>query len=112
MTTVEQPARHIHFSPNYSTQSSSRPIPVLTTSAPDSDASPDPMDTSSDIAARDSQNASPRGDKQNMQSGISMDQDAQSGLRNGAIGQHAVGAAAAAQQPKAISAAFIHKLYR
>jgi hypothetical protein len=41
-----------------------------------------------------------------------MDQDAQSGLRNGAIGQHAVGAAAAAQQPKAISAAFIHKLYR
>ena len=112
MTTVEQPARHIHFSSNYSTQSSARPIPVLTTSAPDSDASPDPMDTSSDNAARDSQNASPRGDKQHMQSGISIDQDTQSTLRNGAIGQHAVGAAAAAQQPKAISAAFIHKLYR
>lgn len=112
MTTLEQPARHIHFSTNYSTQPSARPIPVLTTSAPDSDASPDPMDTGSDNAARDSQNASPRGDKQHMQSVNSLDQDTQSNLRNGALGQHAVGAAAAAQQPKAISAAFIHKLYR
>ncbi|KAG9953357.1 hypothetical protein KCU85_g1308, partial [Aureobasidium melanogenum] len=111
MTTVEQPARHIHFSSNYSTQSSTLPVPVLTTSAPDSDASPDPMDTSSDNAARDSQNASPRGDKQTMQSANSVDQDSQSNLRNGTVGQHAVGAAAAAQQPKAISAAFIHKLY-
>lgn len=107
MTTIEQPARHIHFNSNYSTPSSTLPVPVLTTSAPDADASPDPMDTSSDNAAMDSQNASPRGDKQTMQS-----EDSQSNLRNGAIGQHAVGAAAAAQQPKAISAAFIHKLYR
>ncbi|KAI4794038.1 hypothetical protein E4T45_12453, partial [Aureobasidium sp. EXF-8846] len=108
MTTVEQHARHIHFTSNYSTQSSARPIPLVTTSAPDSDASPDPMDTSSDNAARDSQNASPRGDKQNMQSGSMIDQDAQSTLRNGAIGQHAVGAAAAAQQPKAISSPLTH----
>lgn len=112
MTTVEQPSRHIHFSSDYSTQSSTRPIPVLTTSAPDSDASPDPMDTGSDNAARDSQNASPRGDKRDMQPGNSAEQDGHPGQRNGVLGQHAVGAAAAAQQPKAISAAFIHKLYR
>ncbi|THW95680.1 hypothetical protein D6C90_00539 [Aureobasidium pullulans] len=112
MTTVEQPSRHIHFSSDYSTQSSTRPIPVLTTSAPDSDASPDPMDTGSDNAARDSQNASPRGDKRDMQPGNSAEQDGHPSQRNGVLGQHAVGAAAAAQQPKAISAAFIHKLYR
>jgi hypothetical protein len=66
------------------------------------------MDTGSENAGRDSQNASPRGDKQNM----SAELDNQSAMRNGLGGQHAVGAAAAAQQPKAISAAFIHKLYR
>ncbi|KAI5242955.1 hypothetical protein E4T43_04400 [Aureobasidium subglaciale] len=111
MTTVEQPPRHIHFSSDYPTQPSNRPIPVLTTSAPDSDSSPGSMDTSPDNPARDSQNASPRGDKQNMQSGGPADLEGQAGQRNGILGQHAVGAAAAAQQPKAISAAFIHKLY-
>ncbi|KAI5198490.1 hypothetical protein E4T39_06748 [Aureobasidium subglaciale] len=111
MTTVEQRPRHIHFSSDYSTQPSNRPIPVLTTSAPDSDSSPGSMDTSPDNPARDSQNASPRGDKQNMQSGGPADLEGQAGQRNGILGQHAVGAAAAAQQPKAISAAFIHKLY-
>lgn len=110
MTTVEHPPRHIHFSNQYSSKPSTTSIPLLTTSAPDSsDSSPDPMDTGSDNAARDSQNASPRGDKQ---AGSSAEHDNQASGRNGNAGQHAVGAAAAAQQPKAISAAFIHKLYR
>lgn len=73
----------------------------------------DTMDVSSDNAAsRDGlSNGSPKDDRHGAQPGSSSERDVILPASNGS-GIHAVGAAAAAQQPKAISAAFIHKLYR
>lgn len=73
----------------------------------------DTMDISSDHAAsRDiHSNGSPGDDRSGAQLGSSSERDVTQPGSNGSAA-HAVGAAAAAQQPKAISAAFIHKLYR
>lgn len=73
----------------------------------------DTMDVTSDSAtSRDRlSNDSPSQERPGAQLGSSSERDVTQPGSNG-NGAHAVGAAAAAQQPKAISAAFIHKLYR
>lgn len=110
MTAVEHSPHRSPFDNDRNADLPSRTLPLLsTTSASPMSHRSEPMDTSADnaISRGPHANDSPRGG----QGGLAVNVSERDGHQNGTPGPP-VGAAAAAQQPKAISAAFIHKLYR
>ena len=117
MTTVQRSPHRSPFADDRNPNLPSRTVPLLSTTSasPPMSHRADPMDTSADNTSTSSSsrvihtnNDSPRGGHGNHHLATSNERD---GHPNG-IQAPPVGAAAAAQQPKAISAAFIHKLYR
>jgi hypothetical protein len=88
-----------------------RTLPILSSSSANANrASPDKMDVSQppQVAPMGPPQSSPNGERQSEQN--QAEHQGQNG-QNGASGQ-LVGAAAAAQQPKVVQTAFIHKLYK
>ncbi|KAL1311216.1 hypothetical protein AAFC00_001408 [Neodothiora populina] len=109
MTAVERSPHRSPFPSDRNADLPSRTVPLLSTTSPSPMSSrSEPMDTSADNTPRaPNSNDSPGGAPQSSHSSGIQERE---GHQNGNP-QHPVGAAAAAQQPKAISAAFIHKLY-
>lgn len=87
-----------------------RTLPILSSSSANANrSSPDKMDVSQpQVAPMGPPQSSPNGERQSEQN--QAEHQGQNG-QNGASGQ-LVGAAAAAQQPKVVQTAFIHKLYK
>ena len=87
-------------------------IPILPSSTASASSSGEPMDTSQNGPAPMGPPAlsSPNGDRANEQHSSGQNEQHQS-TTNGTSSQP-VGAAAAAQQPKVVQTAFIHKLYK
>lgn len=87
-----------------------RTLPILSSSSANANrSSPDKMDVSQpQVAPMGPPQSSPNGERQSEQN--QAEHQGQNG-HNGASGQ-LVGAAAAAQQPKVVQTAFIHKLYK
>jgi hypothetical protein len=87
-----------------------RTLPILSSSSANaSRSSPDKMDVSQpQVAPMGPPQSSPNGERQSEQN--QSEHQGQNG-QNGASGQ-LIGAAAAAQQPKVVQTAFIHKLYK
>ncbi len=88
-----------------------RTLPILSSSSASANrSSPDKMDVSQppQVAPMGPPQSSPNGERQSEQN--QAEHQGQNG-QNGASGQ-LVGAAAAAQQPKVVQTAFIHKLYK
>lgn len=110
MASVGQPLRRDPFTSEHRDFDPSLPkqIPILP-SAPSGGG--EPMDTSQSQPSSMGPPAttSPNGDR--LQEQQHQNRDSQNDSANGG-GSHPVGAAAAAQQPKVVQTAFIHKLYK
>lgn len=113
MASVSEPLRRSPFA----TESRSfrppttRTLPILSSSSANANrSSPDKMDVSQppQVAPMGPPQSSPNGERHSEQN--QAEHQGQNG-QNGASGQ-LVGAAAAAQQPKVVQTAFIHKLYK
>jgi len=104
MTSITEPHRGSPFDSDRMSAVHTKELPVLSSSAHTSGhSSAEPMDLSPQTVTKDSDmNGSPTADRHDTTSGNNSEKE---------TSNQPVGAAAAAQQPKVVQTAFIHKLY-
>lgn len=109
MASVSEPLRRSPFESKAFRPPTTRTLPILSSTSATANRSGDKMDVSQpQVAPMGPPQSSPNGERQSEQH--QSEHSGQNG-QNGASGQ-LVGAAAAAQQPKVVQTAFIHKLYK
>lgn len=111
MASVSEPLRRSPFAnePRSFRPQPTRTLPILSSTPSAATKSGDKMEVAQpQVASMGPPQSSPNGDRQSEQN--QSEHSGQNG-QNGASGQ-LVGAAAAAQQPKVVQTAFIHKLYK
>ncbi|THC95760.1 hypothetical protein EYZ11_004757 [Aspergillus tanneri] len=117
---ADPPSRNTGISGVTDAPGKTRKLPVLSSSVPSSSApsTSDPMDVSPPTSAAATGAAapihsSPDSDRAGANNTAASNGSAETGnLNNHATPNQAIGAAAAAQQPKVVQTAFIHKLYK